>query len=314
MRYIQLRSTRIFLLVLLLTTLAGYSLAQAMDAAAASSSIKPASAEVLIGSGDLLEISVYGAPDFNKLDVRVDSSGAISLPLIGTEKVGGLNVRAAEELTAKRLSEGGFFSNPLVTIFEKEYATQGISVLGEVQKPGIYPLLGQRNLLDAISAAGGTTAKAGDIVTVTHRSQPDQPIQVPLSFSPDEASRNNVEVYPGDTVVVSKAGVVYVVGDVRQPSGFVIDKSELTVLQAIAMAQGTNPTAALQRVRLVRTTKDGRQEMPIDLRRVLEAKAPDLKLQPDDIIFVPTSTAKSAGRRSLEAIIQTATGVAIYRR
>ncbi len=314
MQYVQLRSPRIHLFLLLLTALAQYSLAQAMDAAAASSSIKPTNAEVLIGSGDLLEISVYGAPDFNKLDVRVDSSGLISLPLIGTEKVAGLNVRAAEELTAKRLSDGGFFSSPLVTIFEKEYATQGISVLGEVQKPGIYPLLGQRNLLDAISAAGGTTPKAGEIVTVTHRAEPDQPIQVPLSFSPDAASHNNVNVYPGDTIVVSKAGVVYVVGDVRQPSGFVIDKSELTVLQAIAMAQGTNPTAALQRVRLVRTTKEGRQETPIDLRRVLEAKAPDLKLQADDIIFVPTSTAKSAGRRSLEAIIQTATGVAIYRR
>ena len=134
MQYAQLRSYRLYLLILLLSSLAEYSLAQAMDAAAASSSIKSTNAEVLIGSGDLLEISVYGAPDFNKLNVRVDSSGMISLPLIGTEKVAGLNVRAAEQLTAKRLSEGGFFSDPLVSIFEKEYATQGISVLGEVQK------------------------------------------------------------------------------------------------------------------------------------------------------------------------------------
>ena len=278
------------------------------------SQFAPTTSEILIGPGDLLEVSVYGAPDFDKREVRVDSTGTISLPFIGAEKVGGLSVRAAEELTAKRLSDANYFSDPHVSIFEKEYATQGISILGEVQKPGIYPLLGQRTLLDVISAAGGTTPKAGEEVTVTHRAQPQMPIQVPLSYSGDQAARNNVAVYPGDTVVVSKAGIVYVVGDVRQPSGFVLDKSELTVLQAIAMAQGTNPTAALDRVKLVRTTKAGREENPINLKRVLEAKAPDLKLQADDIIFVPTSTAKSAARRGLEAIVQTATGVAIYRR
>ena len=315
MWYFSLRSYRIYLFILLMVLMTEYSLAQSMEVAAANpSSVQPTQSEVLIGSGDLMVVSVYGAPDFDKLEVRVDSSGMISLPLIGSEKVGGLSVRAAEELTARRLAEGGYFSNPRVSIFEKEYATQGISVLGEVQKPGIYPLLGQRNLLDAISAAGGTTAKAGDFVTISHRAEPQKSIRVPLSYSTDDPSRDNVMVYPGDTIVVSKAGIVYVVGDVRQPSGFVIDKSQLTVLQAIAMAQGTNPTAALQRVKLVRTTKEGRQETPIDLRRVLEAKAPDLKLQADDIIFVPTSTAKSATRRGLEAIVQTATGVAIYRR
>jgi polysaccharide biosynthesis/export protein len=311
--FYQIRCTIILLLVILIAT--HYTWAEKdSQAAHVNPANQPVNSEVQIGTGDLLEISVYGAPDFDKREVRVDSSGTISLPLIGVEKVGGLTVRAAEDLTAKRLADGGFFSEPRVSIFEKEYSNQGISVLGEVQKPGIYPLLGERNLLDAISAAGGTTPKAGEMVTITHRAQPQEPIRVPLSYSADDAARDNVFVYPGDTVVVSKAGIVYVVGDVRQPSGFVIDKSELTVLQAIAMAQGTNPTAALQRVKLVRTTKTGREETPIDLRRVLEAKAPDLKLQADDIIFVPTSTAKSAARRGLEAIVQTATGVAIYRR
>ncbi len=316
---------RIFKSLLLLSVLAASSsLAQQAvekrtsteiaDSSAAPALVSTPSSELLVGSGDLLELSVYGAPDFDKREVRVDSSGVISLPLIGSQKVGGLTVRAAEELTAKRLAEGGYFSDPHVSIFEKEYATQGISILGEVQKPGVYPLLGQRNLLDAISIAGGTTPKAGEVVMVTHRSQPQEPIRISLSYAPDEAARNNVLVYPGDTVVVSKAGIVYVVGDVRQPSGFVIDKSDLTVLQAIARAQGTNPNAALDRVKLVRTTEKGREETPINLKRVLEAKSPDLKLQADDIIFVPTNTAKSATRRGLEAIIQAATGVAIYRR
>lgn len=282
--------------------------------AAASSPTPSTGTELLIGAGDLLEVSVYGAPDFDKREVRVDSSGLISLPLIGTMKVGGLTIRGAEEVLAKQLSDGGFFSDPRVSVFEKEYATQGISILGEVQKPGVYPLLGERKLLDVLSLAGGTTPKAGNTAIVTRRAAPEQPFEVPLSSSGDSGNQSNPVMYPGDTVVVSKAGIVYVVGDVRQPSGFPIDKSELTVLQAIALAQGTNPTAALKDLKLVRTTSSGRQQTPINLKKILEAKAPDIKLQADDIVFVPTSTAKSAARRSLEAIVQTATGVAIYRR
>jgi polysaccharide biosynthesis/export protein len=322
MQYIHFRSFPVLLSLLMLGTTCGYARQSEeqrplkLASASTHTDSLPTSVnhELLIGSGDLLEVSVYGAPDFDKREVRVDSSGAISLPLIGTVTIAGLPVRAAEELLAKRLSDGGYFSEPRVSVFEKEYATQGISVLGEVQKPGVYPLLGQRTLFDAISLAGGTTPKAGNMVTITHRAQPQQSLEVPLSYSAGDSSHTNLEVYPGDTIVVSKAGLVYVVGDVRQPSGFLIDKSELTVLQAIALAQGTNPTAALQDLKLVRTTSAGRQETAINLKRILEAKDPDVKLQTDDIIFVPTSAAKSVTRRSLEAIIQTATGVAIYRR
>ena len=284
------------------------------SSAEASSPTPSTKSELLIGAGDLLEVSVYGAPDFDKREVRVDSSGVISLPLIGTVKVGGLSIRGAEAIVAKQLSDGGFFSDPRVSVFEKEYATQGISVLGEVQKPGVYPLFGERKLLDVISLAGGTSPKAGNTAIITRRAAPQQPFEVPLSSSDDNGSLSNPIVYPGDTVVVSKAGIVYVVGDVRQPSGFPIDKSSLTVLQAIALAQGTNSTAALKDLKLVRTTPAGRQQTPINLKKILEAKEPDIKLQADDIIFVPTSAAKSVGRRSLEAIVQTATGVAIYRR
>lgn len=268
---------------------------------------------ILIGNGDLLEVSVYGAPDFDK-QVRVDSSGMISLPMVGEVNVAGLAVHDAERLLEKRLSDGGYFVDPHVSIFEKEYSTQGISVLGEVQKPGIYPLLGERKLFDIISAAGGTTPKAGKIVTITHRNHPQQPETVTISYEGDGSPTSNVNVFPGDTVVVSKAGIVYVVGDVRQPSGFVLEKDGLTILQAIAMAQGTNPTASLSSLRLIRKTSDGHQEMPVDMKKILEAKAPDLVLQADDIVFVPISKSKSAAKRGFEAVIQAATGVAIYRR
>src|SRR6267143_1076687 len=208
--------------------------------------------DLLIGAGDLLEISLYGMPDF-KTDVRVNSGGEISLPMLGALPVAGLSVEQAETLIAHKLTEKGVFNDPHVTVFVKEYATQGLSVLGEAQKPGIYPLLGSRKLYDAISVAGGTTPKAGRYVLITRRNDPQHPVRVPLMTGAPESMENNVTVEPGDTILVSKAGVVYVVGDVHQPGGFVMENgNDITVLKAIALAQGTNPNAALHSARVIR--------------------------------------------------------------
>ncbi len=269
--------------------------------------------DLLIGAGDLLEVSLYGMPDF-KTEVRVNSGGEISLPMLGTVAVGGLSIEQAETLIERKLRQKGLFNDPHVTVFEKEYATQGISVLGEVQKPGIYPLLGSRKLYDAISAAGGTTPKAGRYVLITRRDEPEHPVRVPLLTGTPESMENNIAVEPGDTVVVSKAGVVYVVGDVHQPGGFVMENgNDITVLKAIALAQGTNPNAALNSAKLVRKTPEGPKDVPLPLKNILAAKAPDLQLQPDDVVFVPGSAGKSAAKRGAEAILQMATGVAIWR-
>jgi polysaccharide export outer membrane protein len=199
-------------------------------------------AEVIIAGGDLLEISLFGT-DFScgherdGCEARVSASGNIVLPLIGEVKVGGLTVAKAEKVIAARLSEGRFFNNPQVTVLQKEYASQGISVLGEVQKPGTYPLIGSRTLLQAISVAGGTTVKAGNDVIIIHSDSPNQPEHGDLSSLTSGSTR----LIPGDTVVVSKAGIVYVVGDVRQPSGIVTGGSGLTILKAIAMAHWGTP-------------------------------------------------------------------------
>jgi polysaccharide biosynthesis/export protein len=269
--------------------------------------------QIRIGSGDLLEISVYGT-DFSKT-VRVASSGHVKLPLIGELRLAGLTTGQAEAAIRKMLMEGNYFNNPEVSVFAREYATQGISVLGEVQKPGVYALLGSRTLLDVISVAGGTTPRAGKFVSITHRDNPREPVTIELSRDPEKPMPNNVQVFPGDTIEVLKAPIVYVVGDVHLPGGFIVENGkQLTVLQAVAMAQGTNPTAALDRARIIRQSSIGRQDIPIALRQILAAKAADTPLQPDDIVFVPSSTAKGAARRGLEAILQTATGVAIYRR
>jgi len=268
---------------------------------------------LLIGAGDLLEVSLYGMPDF-KTDVRVSPGGEISLPMLGAVAVGGLSVEQAQLLIESRLSEKGLFNDPHVTVFEKEYATQGISLLGEVQKPGIYPLLGSRRLYDAISAAGGTTPKAGRYALITRRNDPQHSVRLPLLAGAPESMENNVIVEPGDTIVVSKAGVVYVVGDVHQPGGFVMENgNDITVLKAIALAQGTNPNASLNGARLIRKTPEGPKDVPLELKKMLAAKASDLPLQPDDIVFVPGSAGKSAAKRGAEAILQMVTGVAIWR-
>jgi polysaccharide biosynthesis/export protein len=267
---------------------------------------------LLIGGGDLLKVSVFGAPESDQ-EVRVDQDGNVSLNFIGSVHVAGLTTNGAQDLIAKKLVAGGFFAQPQVSVFTKEYATQGVSVLGEVQRPGVYPLLGARRLFDVLSLAGGTTPKAGKLVSITHRDHPDSPRSILLSNDSNEAAKGNIDVFGGDTVLVSRAGVVYVVGDVRKPSGVTMENgTDMTVLQAIAMAEGTNSTAALNKAKLIRRTPTGPQELPLALKEMLASKAPDIHLQSEDIIFVPNSAAKSAGKRTVEAIIQTATGLAIY--
>ena len=267
-----------------------------------------------ISPGDLVDIKVYGVPELTD-SVRVSGDGEVSLPLIGAVKIDGLTSDEAEKAIEKKLREGGFLKEPHVTVFVKEYVTQGISVMGEVTHPGIYPLMGTRRLFDALSAAGGTTAKAGKIVTISRRDKPTEPLSVTLSNDPEKASSANVEIFPGDTILVARAGVVYVVGEVGRPSGFIMDNNEnLTVLQAIALAQGVGRTAALNNAKLIRKKGNQREEIPIPLKAILEGKSPDVALQGEDIVFVPNSAAKGAARRTLEAIVQITTGMAVYGR
>jgi polysaccharide export outer membrane protein len=264
-----------------------------------------------IGAGDLLKISVLGAPESDQ-EVRVGADGNVVLNFIGPVEVAGKTTEQAQAAIAKKMVAGGFFTDPQVSVFAKEYATQGVSVLGEVQKPGVYPLLGARTLFDLLSVAGGTTPKAGKVVSITHRDTPMTPTSVSLSNDATESVHSNIAIFPGDTIVVSKAGIVYVVGDVHRPSGVAMENGSMTVLQAIAMAEGANATAALNKAKLIRRTPSGPLELPLALKDMLASKSPDVRLQAEDIIFVPNSVAKSATRRSLEAAIQMATGLAIY--
>jgi polysaccharide export outer membrane protein len=284
---------------------------QSSPPAQASTSTLSQPEEMLIGPGDLLEISVFGAPESVKT-VRVSSDGTVTYPFVGSVHLANMTVRQAESAMAKKLQDGGYYNNPNVSILVKEYATQGISVLGEVQKPGIYPLMGPRQLFDAISAAGGLTPKAGRTVTIIRRGHPSQPEIVPLTSDNDPA--HNPAIYPGDTVSVSKAGIVYVVGNVNMPGGYVMENPDLSILQAVALAQGVKANSSANNSKLIRKVSGGQQEIPIKLNDILASKAPDVKLKPDDILFVPSSPGASAAKRGLEAALQTLTGLAIYRR
>lgn len=270
-----------------------------------------AAADMLIGPGDLLTISVLGAPEYTQ-DSRVDSAGDVSLALAGAVHIAGLTIAQAQQEIRKRLMDGGYFTDPQVSVLQKEFATQGVSVLGEVTRPGVYPLLGPHTLFDALSMAGGTTQLAGSTITISHRANEKQET---VAFSNDgkNSTTANVKIYPGDTVIVSKAGVVYVVGEVTEPTGVVMNSSGITVLQAIAMAKGPKGTAALDKSRIVRRTPDGPKEIPIELKKILAAKQPDLRLQAEDIVFVPGSAAKSVLSRAADTAVHLATGVVAYR-
>jgi|SRR5579883_685403 len=280
----------------------------AKPAAAPFSPAIPSSVSV----GDLIDVSVFGVPDYSE-EVRVDANGQVTLPYIGTVKLAGMSIQEAEIFLAKRFSDRGIFSNPQVTITDKEYAGQDVTVLGEVQRPGLYPVGGMRTLFDIISAAGGTSQRAGNTALITHRNNPQNVEPITLSYDAKGLQQSNVPVNPGDTIVVSKAGIVYVVGDVRVPTGVVLENPNLTVLKAIAMAQGITPNAAQGKTRIIRRTASGAEiEIPVPLKKILEAKIPDPPLQPDDVLFVPNSTLKAAAHGTVNTMANMATGVVTY--
>ncbi len=266
---------------------------------------------LLLGPGDLIDVGVYNVPELTT-KARIGSNGNVYLPLVDYVHLAGLTTEEAQELIQKKLAGGGFVKNPHVNIFVDEHSSGNTSVLGEVGRPGIYPMLGQQRLFDLISAAGGLTERAGRSVSITHRSQPDEPIVVPLTRNLSDHPESNVLVSPGDTVIVRKADIVYVVGDVGRPSGFLMDNGRLTVLQAIALAGGTNKTAKLNGAKIIHRASSGMTETPVQLKKILQSKAPDQPLEAEDILFVPNSAGKVAASLVLTTALTAATAASIY--
>lgn len=263
-----------------------------------------------IGAGDLLEISVFDIPELSQ-PVRVSDTGDATFNLIGRLHVEGMTTDEARDLIAQKLRADNYVLDPQVSVIIREYGTQGVSVLGEVKRPGVYPVLGKRNLLDVISEAGGVTAVSSHEATIRRRST-DQTITASLSNNPSELLATNVELQPGDTVFVPRAGIVYVLGDVGRPGGFVMQNNgRVSLLQAIAFASGTNRTASASKTKIIRKTNTGFQEVNVDLKAMLKGKAADLELKPEDIVYVPPSGAKALLSRA-PALAQSAASAAVY--
>jgi polysaccharide export outer membrane protein len=258
----------------------------------------------------LLDVSVYNVPELSTKS-RLGSNGDVYLPLIDYVHLAGLTVEEAQALIEKRLSDGGFVKNPHVSLNVDQSASQGISLLGEVARPGVYPVIGEPRLLDLVSAAGGFTPSAGQSITVTHRNQSDKPVTVPRSRKLSDDPVSNIPVSPGDTILVHKADVVYVVGEVGRPSGFLMDSDSLTVLKAIALAGGTTRTAKLNGARIIRKGPNGMTETPVELKKMLQAKVVDMPLRADDILFVPSSVKKMVMTRTADAAVQAATAASV---
>ena len=266
-----------------------------------------------IAPGDFLDVSEVHTPEFHSA-VRVSPSGTVTLPMIHEVQVGGMDEQTAAHAIEAALVAQGMLLHPQVSVLVTSYAGQDVSVLGEVVRPGVYPYTLHHRLLDLISAASGLAPNAGRLVNVFHRDDAQTPHPVVLDPSgTDTEADHNPELAPGDTVQVSRAGLVYVVGDVQRPGGFAVDPAQgLTVVQALSLAWGPTQNAAMSKAILIREQKGGRILTSLNLKRMLHGQEPDQLVRDRDILFVPDSAAKNLWNRTVESAIQSAIGVTIY--
>ena len=288
--------------------------------------------DYILGPGDLLEIRVFQVEELNTT-VRVGLTGTITLPLLGQLRAADLTPLELQFKIANRLAEK-YVQDPQVTIFVQEYQNQPVSIIGAVEKPGVYQLTTRKTLIEMLSLAGGLAKKntqpAGRTVLITRPEgfgdlQPADGLEV---LGPHKVAVNlrgllysqqehlNIQIRPRDIIIVSKADVIYVAGEVKQPGGFVLDDEEkVTVLQALAMARGFDRYPAKGSARIIRRFEDGsRQEIPVHLGKILKGKSPDPLLIANDILFIPSSKGKGAAMRGTEAVISVVSGLLIWRR
>jgi polysaccharide biosynthesis/export protein len=267
---------------------------------------------LLIGPGDLLHLLVYDTPEMEQ-HARVTDAGTIPFNFLGNVTVSGLTPEQAAEQIDHKLVAAGIMRHPEVTVRVEAYATANASVMGEVQKPGIFEIDTPHTVVDVLAMAGGMTSIADRHITVQRFGGSKQKVDYYYSNSGQTALSDDPMVYPGDTVVVSKVAVVYVLGDVLKPGGYPIstNNSKMTVLQAIAMAGYANHTAAVGKSKLVRETPTGVQEIDLPVGAMQKGKAPDIALLPDDVVYVPFSFMRNIGVNG-QGILASATSAAIY--
>lgn len=248
-----------------------------------------------LAPGFLLSMEVYDTPEYS-LELRVDPSGNVSIPMLAPVHIAGMTLGEASQKIASSLKDGKILTNPQVNLNVEEYAGTDVTVLGEVHEPGRIEMLGPRRLDEVIAMAGGETEYADAIVEIRHAgSGGSQTEQVKFSQNSSNPQSANIMVQPGDVVDVKRAGIVYVLGGVARPGGYVMQEGgNLDVMQAIALAYGTTMPAAVGSMRLIRKTDDGQvQQIPIPYRAMVKGKVPPLHLQAEDVVYVPISKIKT---------------------
>jgi polysaccharide export outer membrane protein len=269
----------------------------ALILAAAAGAVPPqeAAAEYKIGPKDLLEISVLGVPEISKLVARVSEEGKITLPLLGEVGVGDLTKFEIEKKLAGLAGEK-IVLNPQVTVHIVEYRSRRVSIVGAVEKPGPFELIGRQTVLAAISQAGGLTRDAGEEIIVI-RQQPggdSASIRIPIDgLFVQGDPKLNIALEPGDVVnvPVDKMVTIYVFGQVKNPGALQVKRSSLpTLTQAIAQAGGFTDRANRKRVQIRRKDASGKElEINVNVRDVLKGKIRDVPLLVNDTIYVPES-------------------------
>jgi polysaccharide export outer membrane protein len=268
----------------------------------------------LIGPGDRLYIQVADTPEMDQ-HPRVTDSGEVVLIGVGSVKVGGLTPAAAAIVVHDRLVAAHYMQHPEVIVSVEQYATENVSVLGEVKASGAYPVATPRSVLDVLALAGGLTEVADRNILIERHGDPEHSIHYNFSNNADQAVTQQVMVNPGDTVVVSRAGIVYILGDVNRPGGYVMgnNESKITALQALAIAGGLTKSAKQSHARLMRTEPDGtHSERDLSVGDLQSGKLPDFAMLPGDVLYVPFSFARNTAVMGAAGIATSIATAAVY--
>ena len=266
-----------------------------------------------LSPGFLLTMDVYDAPEFSS-DLRVDNNGDVMVPPVGRVHVAGDTLTQAAAAISKRLEDGKILNHPHVNLNVAQYAGRSVTVLGEVHNPGRMELLAPHNLADVIAMSGGETQYAGNVIEIRHPANySPQTELVHFSRSAEDTTIEDREVHPGDTVTIRRAGIVYVLGGVNRPGGYVMQEGgELNLTQALALAYGTNMDAAVSSIHIVRKLTDGKiEDIPVAYRAIVNGKEPPPRLQAEDVVYVPISKTKTVLGAGL---LSAATSAAVYAR
>jgi polysaccharide export outer membrane protein len=251
----------------------------------------PVAREIVLGQGDVLTVRIYGMADYAPT-ARVALDGTIQLPLIGGIAVEGLSLHQAQDLIAIRLVEGGMYRNPQVSIQVTESPNQLVTVTGELH--AVIPVAGGKRLFDVLAAAGGLPQTASHTIVIQRPGIAD-PIVIDLGSDPATSSRANVPVFPRDTIVISRVGVVYLLGAFKTQGAIPITQnSPLTLMQVAAVGGGAGFEGKFDDLRIIRTTGAERTVVRVDIKKILRGADPDPILQADDIVFLPSSAMKAA--------------------